>query len=213
VSAPAVFLDRDGTLIHARHYPSRPGDLVLYDGIVAELATLKRGGFKLVLVTNQGGLAYGYFTASDLTRMHDHLQTQLAAAGADFDAIFHCPHHPRGRIPELAIDCDCRKPKPGMLLSAAHELDLDLNRSWMVGDILDDVEAGNRAGCRTILVDLGTEAPPGAPARTPSFVARDSVHALRIIQFLETGGSPADLTYLPAAWAGRFAREGGVPCR
>jgi D-glycero-D-manno-heptose 1,7-bisphosphate phosphatase len=213
MSAPAVFLDRDGTLIHARHYPTRAEELVLYDGIATELAVLKRHGFKLVMITNQGGLAYGYFTASDLAGMHDHLQTRLGAVGAEFDAIFHCPHHPRGRIPELAIACDCRKPKPGMLLSAAHKLDLDLNRSWMVGDILDDVEAGNRAGCRTILVDLGTESPPRTPARTPSYIACNSVHALRIIQFLETGGSPADLTYIPTAWVGRFAPGGGVPCR
>lgn len=201
MSAPAVFLDRDGTLIHAKHYPSRPEDIVLYDGIGPELAVLKHRGFKLVLITNQGGLAHGYFSENDLTVMHEHLQTELRAFDAELDAIYHCPHHPNGRIRGLAVACDCRKPKPGMLLNAARDLGLDLARSWFVGDILDDVEAGNRAGCRTILVDLGTESPPLEPVRTPSFVARDSVQALRIIQVLNAGGPPANLAYIPTAWA------------
>lgn len=201
MSACAVFLDRDGTLIHARHYPSRPEEIVLYDGIGPELAALKASGFQLVLVTNQAGLAHGYFSVTDLAAMHDHLQAELRVSSAELDAVCFCPHHPDGRIPELAAACECRKPKPGMLLDAARDLDLDLARSWMVGDILDDVEAGNRAGCRGILVDLGTESPPQEPLRAPAFIARDSLHALRIIQFLDAGGPPVDLAYLPAAWA------------
>jgi D-glycero-D-manno-heptose 1,7-bisphosphate phosphatase len=214
MSARAVFLDRDGTVIHARHYPAHPDEIVLHDGVGPELAALKAAGFRLVLVTNQSGLAHGYFTAADLTAMHDRLQAQLAAFGADLDAIYVCPHHPEGALADLAVACNCRKPKPGMLVQAARDLDLDLTRSWMVGDILDDIEAGNRAGSRTLLVDLGTESPPTESIRRPEFIARDTPHALRIIQFLDAGGRAVDLDYLPNGWRGPTSpirRQSAVP--
>ena len=181
----ALFLDRDGTLVQPRHYPSRPEDLVLYDGIGRQLRSLQQAGFRLVVITNQSGIARGYFTEGDLRRMHDHLAAELARSGVRLDGIYHCPHHPDGAIPELAIRCACRKPEPGLLLRAAAELDLDLARSWFVGDILDDVEAGNRAGCRTILVDLGTEPAPQRPVRRPDYVARSTAHALEIVRTTE----------------------------
>lgn len=196
----AVFLDRDGTLVEARHYPSRPADLVVYPGIVPELRRLQAAGFRLVLITNQSGLARGYFRQEDLDRMHEWLREELRREGVSLDAIYHCPHHPEGTVPDLAIACECRKPKPGMLLRAAADLDLDLARSWFVGDILDDVEAGNAAGCRTVLVDLGTERPPDRPARCPAFIGRDSVHALKIIQSVEGIGPPVELCYRPLTW-------------
>ena len=107
--------------------------------------------------------------------------------------------------------CDCRKPQPGMLLRAAADLDLDLRHSWFVGDILDDVEAGNRAGCRTVLVDLGTEPQPDRPLRTPHFVARDTRHALRIIKAVECLSHTTDLAYRPLTWsrAADLAASGG----
>ncbi|MHB8596833.1 MAG: D-glycero-alpha-D-manno-heptose-1,7-bisphosphate 7-phosphatase [Ktedonobacteraceae bacterium] len=142
--ARAVFLDRDGTLVHPWHYPSRPEQLHLYVGIGPALRALQGAGLKLVIITNQAGIARGYFTVADLQRMHDHITQELAGMGVHIDGIYHCPHHPDGVIPELAIHCKCRKPQPGMLLQAAAELDLE--HSWFVGDILDDVEAGNRAG-------------------------------------------------------------------
>jgi D-glycero-D-manno-heptose 1,7-bisphosphate phosphatase len=198
----ALFLDRDGTLVHARHYPSRPEQLVLYDGIGDGLRELQSAGFKLVVVTNQSGIARGYFTEADLDAMHRHLRQQLAAVGAHLDAIYHCPHHEHGVLPALAIRCDCRKPQSGMLRRAATDLNLDLERSWLVGDILDDVEAGRRAGCRTVLVDLGTESPPDVPMRTPHYVARDIRHALDIVR-ARSGLSPdADYAYRPASWRG-----------
>lgn len=200
MSRPAILLDRDGTVVHARHYPSRPEELVLYDGLTDGLAEMKAAGYALVLITNQSGIARGIFTIDALHRMHDRLCADLAAAGAALDGIFFCPHHTDGNLPAYAIDCDCRKPRPGMLLQAARDLDLDLDRSWFVGDILDDVEAGNRAGCRTLLVDLGTESEPSDPVRMPRFVARSTRHALQIIQFLDGHGAPADLTYRPDGW-------------
>jgi len=200
----AIFLDRDGTLVEPRHYPSRPADLILFAGIGPELRALQGAGFRLVVITNQSGLARGLFGADDLTRMHEHLGRELARFDVTLDGIYHCPHHLDGVVPALAIECVCRKPRPGMLLQAAADLDLDLERSWLIGDILDDIEAGGRAGCRRILVDLGTEDTPPSPLRRPNFVARDTRHALQIIRALEgladsTAPAP-DLTYQPARW-------------
>ena len=196
----ALFLDRDGTLVHPGRYPSRPEDLHLYDGIGLELRVLQKAGFRLVIITNQAGIARGYFTEADLRRMHTYLTNELAFLGVHLDGIYYCPHHIDGVIPELAIHCDCRKPQPGMLLQAAADLEIDLQNSWFVGDILDDIEAGNRAGCRTILVDLGTEQAPAQPLRYPNFVARDTLHALRIVAAIKQLGSAVDLSYRPSTW-------------
>lgn len=182
----AVFLDRDGTLVHPRHYPSRPEDLHLYNNIGPGLRDIQRAGFRLVVITNQAGIARGYFTEADLKRMHEHLVRELERLDVRLDAIYYCPHHPEGVIRELAMRCNCRKPQPGMLLKAAEDLDLDLQHCWFIGDILDDVEAGNRAGCRTILVDLGTETIPEQRLRRPNFVTQDTLHALQIITSIES---------------------------
>lgn len=196
----AVFLDRDGTLVHPRHYPSRPEDLHLYAGIGPLLRPLQRAGFALVVVTNQSGLARGLFTEADLGRMHNHLSRELAGQDVHLDGIYYCPHHPDGTVAGLAQSCACRKPRPGMILRAAAELGLDPVGSWFVGDILDDVEAGNRAGCRTILVDLGTESSSADPLRRPAYTARDTCHALQIIAGVEGVGETPDLSYRSAGW-------------
>ena len=196
----AVFLDRDGTLTHPYHYPSRVEHLKLYDQIGPALRALQDMGFALVVITNQSGIARGYFTERDLERLHDYLRDTLATSGVHLDGIYYCPHHPDGIIPELAIRCHCRKPEPGMLLQAASDLNLDLGSSWFVGDILGDVEAGKRAGCHTILVDLDTESWPDAFIRTPTFVAPDPITALRIIQTVTRLEPELNLTYQPASW-------------
>ncbi len=204
---PAVFLDRDGTLVEPRHYPCRPEHLRLYPTLGPALRRLRRAGFRLVMVTNQSGLARGYFTTDDLEQMHAHLAAELARWDVRLDATYYCPHHLDGVVASLAVVCECRKPRPGLLLRAAAELDLDLRRSWLVGDILDDVEAANRAGCPGVLVDLGTEVRPDRPLRWPAYVARDTAHALAIIGAVEGCGPPADLGYLPAAWRDGAARR------
>lgn len=201
MSGRALFLDRDGTLVQPRHYPSRPEHLVLFEGIEAGLHDLQSAGFRIVIVTNQSGIARGLFTEEDLALMHTALCRSLDALGVHVDAIYHCPHHIAGTIPPLAVDCDCRKPRPGMLLQAAADLDLDLSRSWFLGDILDDVEAGNRAGTRTVLVDLGTESPPDRAMRQPSYVARDTAHALAIVRAVEGLSPEVDFSYQPPAWS------------
>ncbi len=199
----ALFLDRDGTLVHPFHYPSRPEHLRLYANIGPELCRLQEMGFSLVVITNQAGIARGYFTEAHLQCMHDYLTSELALLDVHLAGIYHCPHHPDGAIPALAIHCSCRKPQPGMLLRAAHDLEIDLEHSWFVGDILDDIEAGNRAGCHTVLVDLGTEQLPTYPQRNPTFVARDTLHALRTIRAVEALPSDLDLLYRPPTWSHR----------
>jgi D-glycero-D-manno-heptose 1,7-bisphosphate phosphatase len=196
----AVFLDRDGTLVHPYHYPSRVEHLKLYDRIGPALRALQDLGLALVVITNQSGIARGYFTERDLEHLHNYLSDKLAASGVHLDGIYHCPHHPDGIIPELAIRCNCRKPQPGMLLQAASELNLDLGSSWFVGDTLDDVEAGKRAGCHTILIDLATESWPDTFIRTPTFVAPDTIHALHVIQTVTRLEPELNLTYRPASW-------------
>ncbi|WP_149400540.1 D-glycero-alpha-D-manno-heptose-1,7-bisphosphate 7-phosphatase [Dictyobacter arantiisoli] len=197
----AIFLDRDGTLVHPYHYPSRPEHLRLYAGIGPALRRMQDMDFALVLITNQAGIARGYFTVADLDVMHTYLKEQLAEAAVTLDGIYYCPHHVDGVIPELSIRCQCRKPRPGMLLQAAQELAIDLSSSWFVGDILDDIEAGNQAGCHTILVDVGTEHASSAAIRTPKYIARDTIHALTIIKAVTLLESDVSLTYRPPQWS------------
>lgn len=201
----ALFLDRDGTLVHPRHYPSRPDQLLLYDNIGEKLQALQQMGFALVVITNQSGIARGYFTEADLESMHNHLRTQLKPWNVHLDGIYYCPHHPEGVIRELAIVCECRKPRPGMLQRAARELEIDLNMSWFLGDILDDIEAGNRAGCHSILVDLGTENLPATGYRCPTFVAHDTAHALDMVATVTRLESQIDLLYRPLSWTEALA--------
>lgn len=196
----ALFIDRDGTLVHATHYPSRPEQLLLYNNIGQELRALQELGFFLVVITNQSGLAKGYFDEADLQRMHKGLEAQLHEQGVHLDGVYYCPHHPDGIIQKFAIECNCRKPQPGMLWQAASDLNIDLRHSWFVGDILDDIEAGNRAGCYTVLVDLGTEARPDTLLRSPTFIAKDTHDALSIISTVITLKPTIDLTYRPQAW-------------
>jgi D-glycero-D-manno-heptose 1,7-bisphosphate phosphatase len=203
----ALFLDRDGTLVEPRHYPSDPSDLVLHRDIGPLLRTFQRAGWELIVVTNQSGIARGYFTFETLERMHDRLREMLRVWGTELDAIQACPHHVDGIVPHLAVPCQCRKPRPGMLQRAAAERGIDLGRSWMIGDILDDVEAGNRAGCRTVLIDLGTEPAPDRPERRPDLVARTTADALHAIAFAEQirPVSAPPPRYQPARWFGHSA--------
>ncbi|MGI5438811.1 D-glycero-alpha-D-manno-heptose-1,7-bisphosphate 7-phosphatase [Streptomyces shenzhenensis] len=147
-----MFLDRDGTLTEPRRYPSHPDDLVLQPDIGSPLRALQHAGFALVVVTNQSGLARGLFDIAALGAMHHRLRALLVRQGVQLDGIYACPHHPDGTVPRYRSVCPWRKPSPGMLHQAAHDLDLDLSASWMVGDSAVDVDAGHRAGTRTALV-------------------------------------------------------------
>lgn len=151
----AVFLDRDGVVIEEREYVSTPKQVHLLPGVAETIAALNRAGWCVVIVTNQSGIARGFFTPSALNRIHQRLQHLLWCYGAQVDGIYVCPHHPEADIDIYRQQCLCRKPRPGLLLQAAEELDIDLSQSWMIGDRVSDLEAGSAAGCRTILVRTG----------------------------------------------------------
>jgi D-glycero-D-manno-heptose 1,7-bisphosphate phosphatase len=151
----AVFLDRDGTINEEKDYLFRPEEFAIIPGAPEAIARLKNAGFLVIVVTNQSGVARGYFEIDDVRRLHEHLQQQLAMAGTAIDDFYFCPHHPEYGVGKFKVDCDCRKGRPGMLLRAAVEHGIDLARSYMVGDKLADVEAGRAAGCRPILVLTG----------------------------------------------------------
>lgn len=153
----AVFLDRDGTLNEEIGLVTKPEELALIPGVGKALSRLRSEGALLVLITNQPVVARGLITEEALVPIHDRLKKLLAREGASLDAIYYCPHHPEKDHPEAQDpryrkDCDCRKPKPGMILRAAQELGIDLKESFMVGDHSRDIGAGKAAGCRTVLV-------------------------------------------------------------
>jgi D-glycero-D-manno-heptose 1,7-bisphosphate phosphatase len=152
---PAIFLDRDGVVIEDAHYLASPEQVRLVHGSADAIAALNRAGWPVVVVTNQAGVARGLFTELAVEAVHAHLSEQLASYGARVEAYYYCPHHPAGEVEAYRVACECRKPKAGMLLRAADELGLDLERSWMVGDRESDLEAGAAVGARTILVRTG----------------------------------------------------------
>ena len=142
----AVFLDRDDTIIKDVNYCSCPEDVHLLPKAAAGIRLLNQSGLKVIIITNQSGIARGYLDISMLGRIHEKLKSDLAQYGAFINAIYYCPHHPDD-------NCDCRKPKPGMLIQAAADNSIDLRNSYMVGDYRSDIEVGLAAGCKTVLIN------------------------------------------------------------
>ncbi|GAA4323647.1 HAD-IIIA family hydrolase [Pigmentiphaga soli] len=179
---PAVFLDKDGTLLDDVPHNVDPARMRFAPGVPQGLALLAATGWPLIVITNQPGVALGLFEEADLARVRRRLARMFARAGARLAGFYHCPHLPDALRPGYALRCFCRKPEPGLLRRAACEQGLALERSWFIGDILNDVEAGRRAGCSTILVDNGneTEWVPG-PLRTPHHTVQDFAQAAHIV--------------------------------
>ncbi|MCU6618475.1 HAD family hydrolase [Achromobacter sp. 77] len=178
----AVFLDKDGTVLADVPYNVAPERMAYAPMALAGLSRLAQTDLRLVVISNQPGVARGLFAADALNAVGVKLAAMFHAAGAHLDGFYWCPHHPEGVVQPYAMACDCRKPKPGLLLRAAQELGLDLAESWFIGDILDDVEAGNRAGCRSILLDVGNETEwRTGPDREPYCRAPDLDAAARIV--------------------------------
>ncbi len=144
----AVFLDRDGTVCEDVNYLARAEDLNLFPFATEAVKLLNRNGFLVILITNQSGIARGFFGEDDLRLIHQKLEKELADADAKLDAIYFCPHH-------SADNCDCRKPKIGMINEALNDFEIDLENSWMIGDKAIDIETGFNAGTRTALVLTG----------------------------------------------------------
>jgi D-glycero-D-manno-heptose 1,7-bisphosphate phosphatase len=178
----AAFLDKDGTLIEDVPYNVDPGRIRLAAGAAEGLPRLRAAGFRLIVISNQSGVAHGLFAEEALGAVRDRLHQLLADIGVELDGFYYCPHHPGGSVPRYAVACDCRKPEPGRILSAAREHGVAPGESWFIGDILDDVEAGHRAGCRAVLIDNGNETEwERSPLRWPDLVARDLAEAARLI--------------------------------
>ncbi|WP_432459014.1 D-glycero-beta-D-manno-heptose 1,7-bisphosphate 7-phosphatase [Agarivorans sp. QJM3NY_25] len=142
----AVFLDRDGVINHDHGYVSKVDDFEFIEGAIEAMQQLKKAGWLLVVVTNQAGIARGYFSEQQFLSLTEWMDWSLADRGVDLDGIYFCPHHKDYGSEDYRIDCNCRKPKPGMLLEAAKELDIDLTNSWLVGDKGSDLLAAKNAG-------------------------------------------------------------------
>lgn len=182
MSNTAVFFDRDGTLINDPGYLNHPDQVQLLEGAAEALRELKALGYQMVVVSNQSGVAKGIVTEEMLEKIHERLRELLAAKGASLDKIYYCPYHPDGVIDQYRKDSDWRKPKPGMLLAAAQEMDIDLAKSWMIGDTERDIEAGRSAGCRTILIST-TRSEFGYPEKSrPDHVAVNMREAVNIVK-------------------------------
>lgn len=153
----AVFFDRDGTLNVDVHYLHRIEDFQWMPEAVEAIAYCHQQGYLVVVVTNQSGVARGYYEEADVVRLHQWMNEELARQGvAPIDGFYYCPHHPKAAVPEYAVDCDCRKPKPGMLLTACRELGIEAKLSLMVGDKPRDVECGEAAGAKGVLYEGGS---------------------------------------------------------
>ena len=152
MTSAAVFLDRDGTLNVDKGYVHRTEDWEWIPGAIAAIAALKKAGFLVIVITNQAGIARGYYDESDMTNLHAMINEELQEHGATIDGFYHCPHHPEfGAVRE----CKCRKPMPGMIDQAKQDFNIDLARSWLVGDKVSDTQAGLAAGVKSILVQTG----------------------------------------------------------
>ena len=189
----AIFLDRDDTLIEDAGYINNPDQVKLLDGVAEALIELKNMGYKLIVASNQSGVGRGIISENVLEQIHNRLEQSLAEKGAYLDRIYFCPYHPDAVIPKYRRESDWRKPAPGMLLAAAKEFDIELNQSWMVGNSARDIEAGQRAGCKTIRIDNPARRKPtekNEPA--PDYKGVNLKEAVNIIKkHLRSPGEPA----------------------
>ena len=173
----AVFLDRDGTIIEDVGYLNECSQIKFLPKVSEAIRLLNRNGFKVIVTTNQSGVARGYFAEETVTEINRYMQESLANQGALIDKIYYCPHHIEGTIKEYSKECHCRKPNPGMIEEAARVFGIDLKGSFVIGDKISDIEAGHRAGCKTVLLaDRGH--PEEGIALKPDYIAADLYEAV-----------------------------------
>ena len=151
----AVFLDRDGTINVEKSYLHKIEDFEFIPGAPEAIKRLKDAGFLVIVVSNQSGIGRGYFDEHAVDKLQRYIQSELAGYNTSIDDFYFCPHHPEKGIGNYKVVCDCRKGEPGMLIQAAKEYNIDLQKSFMIGDKLADIEAGQRAGCQSLLVLTG----------------------------------------------------------
>ncbi|MHC4226886.1 MAG: D-glycero-alpha-D-manno-heptose-1,7-bisphosphate 7-phosphatase, partial [Planctomycetota bacterium] len=183
----AIFLDRDNTLVEDPGYISDPDQVKLLDGVAEALVELKALGYKLIVVTNQSAVARGIITEEVLAEIHERLRQLLIEKNAFLDGIYYCPYHPEGVVAKYRKKSEYRKPNPGMLLEAADDMDIDLGQSWCIGNNLSDVEAGLRAGCKTMLIDTPSSHKESSSSMslasaTPDYKAVNIKEAVNIIK-------------------------------
>ena len=178
MAKPAVFLDKDGTLVENVPYNADPALTRLLPGAGEAVRSIHANGWRVVVVTNQSGVARGLFPESALVGVETRLRELLDEFGVPLAGFFYCPHHPDGIVPSYSFACGCRKPAPGLILAATQHLGVDPRDCWMIGDSPSDVEAGQQAGCGTILVRRAGIAFP-TPSQRPHFVAGNLMDASR----------------------------------
>ena len=149
------FLDRDGVLIKQVNYLSSPEQVFISNTSLKALKTLRDNGYLIIVVTNQGGVARGYYSEESISVIHKEIERQLNEHDLHIDHYYYCPHYPDGSVEKYVTECDCRKPMPGMILQAVKDFDIDLSRSFLVGDKVSDLLAAKNAGCSSILVETG----------------------------------------------------------
>ena len=180
----AIFLDRDGVINEEIGQLSRVEDLKIYDFAAKAIKEINNSDYLTIVITNQSMIAKGFMTEADLKEIHKKLETELGLRGAKIDAIYYCPHHPEkgfaGERPELKIKCKCRKPEIGLLLKARKDFNIDLRKSYLIGDRTVDILAGKRAGCKTILVKTGYGGKDGLFSVKPDFTADNLLKAIKI---------------------------------
>lgn len=149
-----IFLDRDGIINEDRKdFVKTRNEFRFVPGIIDSIKKLNENGFEIIIVTNQSGVAGGFYTEKDLNEIHENMLEQMGKKDATVKDIFYCPHHPQGKVDKYRKICDCRKPKPGLILKAAKKYNIDPSETWMIGDSERNIEAGRRAGCRTIRIE------------------------------------------------------------
>lgn len=179
----AIFLDRDDTLIHDPGYIKQPEQVKLIDGVADALIELRSMGYKLIVVSNQSAVARGIVTEQVLEKIHDRLKYLLAKQDASLDKIYYCPYHIDAVVKKYRKESDWRKPKPGMLIAASNDMDIDLKQSWMIGNSERDIEAGLKAGCSTILIDKpSVDILPQPSQVKPHYKAVNMKEAVNIIK-------------------------------
>ncbi len=178
---PAVFLDRDGVLIRDVDHLCKEDQLRLLPGVASALSSLNRAGWLTIIISNQAAVAKGMLSEAEMYRIGEVLNSRIMGKGARLDAAYYCPHHLDGKVVKYAHKCSCRKPEPGLILKAVKEMNIDLKRSYLVGDKTGDILAGERAGVRTILVKTGYGGGDGKYPMRPDHVAKNLTEAVDII--------------------------------
>jgi D-glycero-D-manno-heptose 1,7-bisphosphate phosphatase len=189
MSGKAVFIGLGSALVEQK--PRDKGEPSLVRYAARAIPLLRDAGFDLVIVAHEPAVALGALSEEDLVSRGRHLEQAIGRLDATLRGFYYCPHHPLGSVPQYAVDCLCRRPQPGLIVHAASELGIDLSVSWVIGDLLDDVEAGRRAGCRAVLVDTGSETEWRVTRyRVPHYLTGDLAKAARLIVATERKPAP-----------------------